>query len=139
MKPFPAPPVFLTARPAAAACVAAIALVMMQAPPGRAADESDYMLATAGDLADLCASPEDPSAIHMCQGFIVAVDQVHIQLAAAMDEKLYCLPTESVVTRNGAAAAFAAWVAENPRIATVSPIDGLVSWALDAFPCPAGQ
>ncbi|QDL94431.1 hypothetical protein FDP22_21405 (plasmid) [Paroceanicella profunda] len=114
-------------------------LTPLAAPAGRAADEGDYMLATAADLAALCAAPQDASAIHMCEGFLVAVDQMHMQLASAMDRPIYCLPTDGSVTRDGAAAAFAAWMAGRPANATLSPIDGLMSWARDAYPCPAGQ
>lgn len=109
--------------------LAAIAL------PAAAAEEDDYLLETAEDLADICDEPENASAIHMCHGYLVGVHQMHAAIASALDVEVYCIPEDAGVTRNSVAADFSAWVKANPSAATMSAREGLLSWARQTYPC----
>ncbi|MFV0474264.1 MAG: Rap1a/Tai family immunity protein [Pikeienuella sp.] len=118
--------------------VAAAATLM--APGAAMAEEADFLVATGADLAALCsAAPADAdyaAAIHMCQGFIVGVDQFHT--AVMQDEAgagIYCLPPAGAPSRDEAAASFAAWVAETPRAGDLRAVEALVRWAAAVYPC----
>lgn len=112
-----------------AAVLAALSL------PAAASEEEDYLLETAGDLADLCDEPENASAIHMCQGYIVGVHQMHQAIDAALDVEVYCIPENAGVTRNTVMADFSAWVKANPDKAELSAREGLLTWARQTYPC----
>ncbi len=113
----------------------AAATLALLAGPAAAADSEDYLLTTAGDLADLCAAPEDASAIHMCEGFLVGAHRVFDAIGDSLDDPLYCLPADGSVSRDSVARDFAAWVAATPDTAAMSAIDGLLKWARTTYPC----
>ncbi len=112
-----------------AAVVAAIAL------PAAASEKEDFLLETAGDLADLCDEPENAAAIHMCQGYIVGVHQMHAAISAALGISVYCIPEDAGVTRNSVMADFSAWVKAHPDMAELSAREGLLTWARETYPC----
>lgn len=120
---------------------AAIALSALLAAPGAASalEISHFQVNKAADLVALCsAQPADQdyeAAIHMCQGFITAVDQFHT--AMTMDDPskgLYCL-SGTPPTRNEAMSRFSAWVEATPGAGDRSAVDALVSWAATVYPC----
>lgn len=111
------------------------ALAAAAAAPSQAAQEADFRLETAGNLAALCAAPDDLAAIHMCQGYLVGVNQMHDAVGAALDKRVYCLPDDGSVSRNTAARDFAAWIAATPAAAGMSAHDGLLEWARNTYPC----
>jgi hypothetical protein len=111
------------------------AAALLMAGPAAAAVEENYLLATAEDLAALCAAPEDASAIHMCQGFLVGANHVFEAVGRALGDPLYCLPTDGSASRDTAARDFAAWIAETPDAAAMPPSDGLLRWARTTYPC----
>lgn len=100
-----------------------------------ASEDEDYMLETAGDLADICDEPENPSAIHMCQGFLVGVHQMHAAIVESLGVQVYCIPAGASVTRNSVAADFSAWVHASPERANLGAREGLLTWAHQAYPC----
>ena len=115
------------------ACLAAVLAALSL--PAAASEDDDYVLETAGDLADLCDEPENPSAIHMCQGFLVGVHQMHGAIVDAVGVKVYCIPQDGTVTRNSVAADFSAWVHASPERESLSAREGLLTWAHQAYPC----
>jgi hypothetical protein len=120
------------------------ALMVAPAIGAGATEESDFVLDNAGDLADVCATPTDSplymAAIHMCQGYIMGVHHFHTALALELGDDIYCPPPpERSQTRNEITGAFVAWVADNPDIRSSEALDGLLSWAAAAYPCPASN
>lgn len=103
--------------------------------PAQSAEEANFNLATAGDLAVLCGAPEDPAAIHMCQGFLVGVHRTQQAMAVAMDTKFYCIPADGSVTRDSAAADFSGWVGATADVASMTPQEALIMWAKTSYPC----
>ncbi len=116
------------------------AALLTGAAPALAADESAFMVDTTADLARLCGVGPDnalyAAAIHMCQGYLLGVHHFHEALAAEMEEDIYCEEgVQPQPTRDSVTAAFVAWVAENPQIGETEALDGLLTWASNAFPC----
>ncbi|MEM6904555.1 MAG: Rap1a/Tai family immunity protein [Pseudomonadota bacterium] len=109
-------------------------LALIGAVPA-AAEDIHYQIANAGDLAWLCARPSDPSAIHMCQGFLVGVHRMHLAVAEAMGNKLYCPPGDGSVTRDSVSADFAAWVGETAGAPGMAAHEALLTWAQATYPC----
>ena len=103
--------------------------------PAAASEKEDYLLQTAGDLADLCDEPENPAAIQMCEGYLVGVNQMHAAIVDALGVKVYCIPQDGSVTRDSVAADFSAWVKASPDKASLSAREGLLTWARQAYPC----
>jgi|AACY02.2.fsa_nt_gi hypothetical protein len=120
------------------------ALLAAPAIGASATEESDFVLDTTGDLADLCATaPESPlytAAIHMCQGYLMGVHHFHTALAAELGDDIYCPPPAAQAqSRNEITGAFVDWVAANPDIRSREALDGLLNWAAAAYPCPASN
>lgn len=115
--------------------ITAAVLFALAAMSADAAEEADFRLETAANLARLCGAPSDPSAIHMCQGYLLGVHHMHHALDAALGVKVYCLPADGGVTRDTAARDFAAWVAANPDAGAMPAREGLLRWAQVTFPC----
>lgn len=119
----------------------AVALGMsLMASNALAADESDFLIDTTGNLAALCsASPEEPNysaAIHMCQGYIIGIAHFHQALSAELKEDIYCVPEgDARPSRNEAVAMFVDWAGNNPDSAGTEALDGVLAWAAAAFPC----
>jgi hypothetical protein len=100
-----------------------------------AVEQSDYLLKTAGNLAALCGAPDNMAAIHMCEGYLVGVNQMYAAISEALDGKIYCLPDDGTVTRDGVARDFSKWIAATPAAATMPARDGLLEWARMTYPC----
>jgi hypothetical protein len=120
------------------------ALLAAPAFTAAATEERDFVLDTAGDLADLCATPTDSplymAAIHMCQGYLMGVHHFHTALAAELGEDIYCPPPAAQAqSRNEITGAFVDWVAAHRDIRSREALDGLLSWAAAAYPCPASN
>ena len=114
--------------------VAAIALGL-GALPAYAETDDDFILDDASDLADLCSSPQDPAAIHMCHGFLLGAHRVYQVVGAGLGTPFYCIPTDGSVTRDTAAANLAAWISATPEAATMKPHEALMKWAETTYPC----
>ena len=76
------------------------AAIALSSSPARAVDEAAYLLKSVADLGALCGAPEDPSAIHMCEGFLVGAHRVLQAVGRGIEEPLYCLPDDGSVTRD---------------------------------------
>ncbi len=115
--------------------ITAAALAVAAAAPASAAEDANFLLQTAADLGALCGAPAEPAAIHMCQGYLVGVHQMHQAIDQALGVKVYCIPDDGSVTRDTAARDFAAWVAATPDAGAMPARDGLLTWARTTFPC----
>ena len=113
----------------------ALALTAAMALPALAAEDSDYLLETAGDLADLCDEPENAAAIHMCHGYLMGVHHMHQGIVDSMNIRIYCIPPDTPKTRNDVVNDFVAWVAATPGAAEMPARRGLLGFAQQEFPC----
>lgn len=111
------------------------AVALLCAGAAQAVEESDYLLESAQDLADLCGAPGDMSAIHMCHGFLVGVGQMHQGIVEAVGASIYCVPDDTDVTRDSFSAEFAQWIAANPEKGELVARRGLLEFATVRFPC----
>ncbi|MEM6422567.1 MAG: Rap1a/Tai family immunity protein [Pseudomonadota bacterium] len=112
----------------------AATLALASAPAG-AVTEDNYMLNTGADLAALCGATTEPSAIHMCQGFLVGAYRMAMAIGAGSEDRLVCIPTDGSVTRDTAARDLAAWIAATPDAQGMKPHVAMVTWARTAYPC----
>ncbi|MDX1422231.1 MAG: Rap1a/Tai family immunity protein [Kiloniellales bacterium] len=114
-------------------------LLAFGSKPAISASPDDFRIDTAADLAALCGTSAEhelyAAAIHMCEGYLIGVHQMHTAVAAALSEGVYCLPSDNAPTRDEAAAGFAAYVAENPDVADLEALDALLTWASATYPC----
>lgn len=101
----------------------------------QAADESDYLLKTASDLADLCSATQDPSAIHMCHGYLVGVHQMYVGISQIHSTDIYCVPEDATMSRDQFVAEFVTWVGGNAEAQTMTARRGLLTFAAQTFPC----
>lgn len=115
--------------------VFAAALALVAGSPAGAAEEINFLLKSAGDLAALCAAPAEPASIHMCQGYLVGVNHMNSAVEQALGVKVYCLPTDGSVTRDTAARDFSVWVAATPGVVSMPAREGLLQWAQTTYPC----
>jgi len=120
--------------------ITAFALAALCTAPAAAVDESPFLVRTAGDLATLCSatanSTNGTAAIHMCEGYIVGVHQLHTaMMSKSKSGGLYCVPQKGVPSRNEVAVEFARWVRSSPGIASLPAVEGLMRWAASRFPC----
>lgn len=121
--------------------LAAAALLAAGAPQlAWAAEDDDFLIATASDLATLCSvPPEHPrhgAAVHMCHGYMIGAHHLH-QAAIAPTETggFYCVPEDSRPSRDAVVAEFVAWTAETPGAGDLPAIEGLIRWANVTYPC----
>lgn len=110
-------------------------VLVASALPAAAVENSDFLLTNAKQLGALCGANTNVAAIHMCEGFLVGVNHMYQSVADALGERLYCLPTDKGITRDGVAQQFAAWVVKTPAAATMSPVDGVLEFGHATFPC----
>ncbi len=121
-------------------CAAATALLLLAAPAaGRAVTEANFNVRTSGDLVELCDpgpnSPLATAAINFCQGFAqgaVSIEMEHE--AASRNTKLFCLPTPPP-TRNEGVSEFVKWARVSPDRMNIRPVDALIQFLEDRFPC----
>ena len=112
-----------------------IAITLAAYSYSNAAEEHDYQLATASDLADLCVHTDVPAAIHMCHGYLIGVHHMHAALGDAIGQHIYCIPEDGTVTRNTAAASFVVWMSANPTMAATPAREALLEFARQNYPC----
>lgn len=99
----------------------------------------NFVLRTSGDLFALCSvSQDDPNkiaAIHFCHGYILGIDHYGEATGRIARNLLYCPPEDLNLTRDEAVAMFVAWFRKNPQYMSDTPIDGLLRWSMDTWPC----
>jgi len=115
--------------------LAALLVTAAAVPAAQAVEKEDFLLQTAASLGALCGAPADPAAIHMCEGYLAGVNQMHEAIAEAFGGRIYCLPADGSVTRDSAAAAFSTWTAATPAAATMPAREGVLVWARLTYPC----
>jgi len=126
---------------AAAGLGAALGAAPGASPAGAAVTTDNFLLRTTHDLVELCGAPRgDPlfsSAIHLCHGFLVGVYQYHEALTSGRAEPpIICVQVGRELTRDDAAQLFVAWARERPQLMNERPVEGLMRWAVEAWPCP---
>jgi hypothetical protein len=103
-----------------------------------AVTESSFQLATAADLAALCAAqPDDKyftAAQNFCEGFATAASRVLAKEEAAGGQNSFCLPTPSP-SRDDVKAAFVAFIAQTPAVANAPPEDSMLLFLQHQYPC----
>jgi hypothetical protein len=91
---------------------------------------------TAGELADLCASPPmqpgTDAKINFCRGF--AQGAITVKLDQAADTKPFCFPNPSP-SRAKTMSDFVAWVKAVPDRRTLPSADGLFRFLGERYPC----
>jgi hypothetical protein len=121
----------------------AVALCTFALWPGLShagATRESFDLRNAQDLVDLCAVPEgDPmheAARGFCYGFLSGAGAYHRAVApTAKDKPLFCVP-DPRPTREEAAKKFVAWAEAQAEHMQEPPIDALLRFATDTWPCP---
>jgi hypothetical protein len=118
----------------------AVAVVFAAAPAAQAeVTPENFRLATFGDFTALCGvSVDDPnatSAIHMCHGYIVGVTQFHRLFDRALEGSIYCITEEARPSRDIAIAMLLEWSKGHPQYAGEPPIEGVLIWAAETYPC----
>jgi hypothetical protein len=95
------------------------------------------------ELVEICAipsdSPEYTAASFFCRGFLAGAAQYHGALhpVGGARPPLFCAP-DPPPTLLQAVNAFVAWARANPQHGSEAAVDGLVRFAQQTYPCPAG-
>lgn len=103
-------------------------------------DYQDKPLASAADLADLCAAKPDDSigtaSLNFCHGYARGAVALHLQreVASRRPLNLFCFPTPAPVP-SATLDAFAAWVKASPARGALKPVDALFQFLGERFPC----
>ena len=99
----------------------------------------NFRLETLGDFTALCGvSADDPNAaaaIHMCHGFVVGVSQFHQLFDRALEGSIYCIEEDERPSRDAAIGMLLAWSKAHPEFDSEVPIEGVLKWAADSYPC----
>ena len=106
----------------------------------RSCYHQNFLLRTTQDLVELCGAPRnDPlfsSANPECHGFLLGVYQYDEALTSGRNRPpIICVQTGGWLTRDDAAQLFVAWMREHPHLMNEKPVDGLMRWAVEAWPC----
>ncbi|MBY0332351.1 MAG: hypothetical protein K2X49_16985, partial [Acetobacteraceae bacterium] len=113
------------------------------APHAPPAPQTRSVPHTVAELAEICAIPpasrEFTAANFFCRGFLAGVGQYHGALHPLDGPRppLFCVPSPPP-TLLAAANAFVAWTRANPQHGDEAAVDGLVRFAVAAWPCPPG-
>lgn len=99
----------------------------------------NFLLKTTSDLITLCSvdgtGRDDVAAIHFCHGFLVGLTQFHAAVNKLFEGKIYCVNDANRPSRNDAIAMFVKWGKSNPKYHQELPLNGLLKWASQAYPC----
>ena len=104
--------------------------------------EENFHLRTTGDLVALCSPAQTDrlmtAALNFCHGYAIGTYRVLAEVdAARRGPKLTCLPAPTP-TRHGAIAEFVTWARARPDRLFLSPLDGVVGFMREQYPCPRG-
>ena len=124
-----------------AACLAC-SLVPSIARAQAAVTESNFLVATTGDLVALCnAQPTDPyftAAQNFCQGFAVGVYRTIDAEQSVQRVKLFC-PTGALPSRNEAIANFSRWAAAAPARLGQPAVETIAAFLAERQPCASAK
>lgn len=119
--------------------VLATAALALSAGGALAASNDDFRVTTGASLATLCSveqgSANYTAAVHMCQGYISGVDQLHSAMTGAGGSPLYCIPARGGPSRDQAMASFVSWVKSDPSVGALPAVEAMVRWAAKNYPC----
>ena len=99
---------------------------------------------TMGQLAEICSVPESaPEYIatrYFCIGFLYGIGQYHgaAHPVGGTRPPLFCVPDPPPKLAE-VATAFVSWARAHPEFAQEGPADGLIRFAVQAYPCPLPQ
>ena len=115
-------------------------LAFVVSPRAEAAvTEENFEARTTGDLLALCGvSPADANAnaaIHFCHGFLVGMARMHKTMGDVYEGRVFCLPEDALPTRDAAIDQFVEWGENNPGEKYLPPVDGLLTWLAQTYPC----
>lgn len=122
----------------------ALAVAALSPLPSLATATADsFDLRNAGDLIELCDTPEsDPMADAsrgFCYGFLSGAASYHRAITAGKNpHPLFC-PPEPRVSRAEAARLFVGWGRTNPQYLAETPVDALIRFAVATWPCPQAR
>jgi len=115
--------------------IAAASLVL--AASAQAAPPEHFRLATAADLARVCATPASDkdyvTAVAFCHG-VLAGSYGYFQASTPAADRFVCPPAPAV-TRTQVANGFVAWLKARPQYNNDGAIDALFRYAAEAYPC----
>ena len=119
--------------------LAAMTVAAVGAPNPSDPSETNFRVATTGDLVRLCeAEPTDPTgiaALHFCHGFAVGAYQYHQIVAAARTSRRCSASRTPRPTRNEAVAGFVSWANQNPKAMDTPPVEGIFRYLAQRYPC----
>jgi hypothetical protein len=122
--------------------VAATAWLWLCSSSALAVSTEDFIIANTQDVIDVCTTSEsDPmyvAAIAFCHGYLVGAYQYHVALYSGPKAKpIVCLP-QPTPTRVQAIDRFIAWAKAHPEYANEKPVEALVKFLVESYPCPQG-
>lgn len=127
------------ARIAAGALLVAAMMIIAGTRSGEAITSENFQVRSTQDLVDLCgvqrADPLAPQSIHFCEGYLVGVYHYHQALTSGLGQAPVFCPSGNLPTRDEAVAMFVAWGRSHPQRMADRPVDGLVRWAVETWPC----
>ena len=104
----------------------------------RATTTDDFLVRRTEDLIDLCTTPEsDPlytAALNFCHGYVVGAFNYHQELNLKAKRKLLCMP-DPPPTRTEGVREFIAWAKAHPQYKNESPVETLVEFLVEKWPC----
>ncbi len=120
------------------ALVCALVFAAMPANAGVTKKNFNPLDSTA-DLLELCAANGseriDIAAINFCYGYFEGLVHFHKEMNEIFKGKVYCMNEKSRPTRKEAIAMFVKWGKSNTQHHNRIPLEGVLLWAGDAFPC----
>ena len=122
------------------ACMAiVVALTIVPSVTRADVTEENFRLDTFVDLVALCGvearDPNATAAIHMCQGYLIGLTHFHILIGRALEGSVYCIDEGERPTRDESVRMLVDWSKSHPEHHSKEAIDGVLYWAVDAYPC----
>lgn len=107
----------------------------------RAVMTEDFVVKTAEDIVDLCATPESEplyeEAVSFCHGYLVGAVQLYFASVSGPGAKpVVCLP-EPRPPRAQAVAELLVWLRAHPEYLNEKPPDALMKFLVEKWPCPS--
>ena len=116
--------------------LAAAGAALLFAAPHAHAARADFVVRTAGELANLCAErpagPRQDGAIDFCHGYAQGVVSLELDHGRA-----FCIPTPSP-SRNATLAEFVTWARATPQRLSQPAAKTLIGFFKERFPCTGG-
>ncbi len=116
-----------------------IAMALLIPTLSPAAQQKGFLVASTGDLVDLCtAAPDDPlytAATHFCHGYLVGAYAYHAALVSGpKGDRLVCFP-DPPPSRNGAIEMYVQWAKSHPERMNEAPVETFFMFLTEKWPC----